>query len=726
MSEPPGPTSAEPAGLPTEQEAEGRLSSDEPIRSADQDLLGRAPFAHALTRTIERAPRGAGFVIAVTGPWGDGKTSVLNMAIEQLEERGSAQVVRFNPWLFSGTEDLLARFFTEVAAQLRDEGPSRTVAVGLRRYAGAVAPFRSLPWLGGVLQTTSELAQGAAGVLAPDARGAHEQAQQLREALAVLSRPIAVFVDDIDRLRPHEINEVMRLVRLVGDFPNMVYVLAFEPGRVEEALGGSPEKRALGAEYLEKIVQAVFEMPATGAMARERVLQRAMSDALGDLSELTFSQEALGNIYAHGFRSLFESLRDVRRFANALPAVVELVGDEVEVSDMLALEALRLLEPESFGVIVGDPDTFTATRDVGLGARDVGVETRHRVTAECALEVARRKEAVRDLLEELFPATRRHLGGSNFGSSWESSWRRERRVASREVLDVFLTRGLERGALRQSLIRHLLAGLADRTALDALIADLDGAALEELLRRLEDYERHLDTAHPEHLIGALLQRSGLLRTGRKDLYDGGADIAMGRALLRILRGRDPDEVERVVRAVRSDSLWGRYELVLLVGHVEGAGHRLVSDAAGKELERQLVDDVMAASAQRLSVERDVAAMLGMAQWTDHDRLRERLDDWLGDPDFLLALLRSAMLESIGGTMGRAGLRRRYQLNWRGVVRMVGQERLVEAVHASATNLKGRELSEVESRALEQALRYAEDPQAAEQDQDQWGTRFDDD
>jgi len=199
-------------------------------------------------------------------------------------------------------------------------------------------------------------------------------------------------------------------------------------------------------------------------------------------------------------------------------------------------------------------------------------------------------------------------------------------------LDVFLTRGLERGAVRQSLIRHLLAGLADRTALDALIADLDGAALEELLRRLEDYERHLETAHPEHLIGALLQRSGLLRTGRKDLYDGGANIVMGRALLRMLRGRDPDEVERVVRAVRSDSLWGRYELVLLVGHVEGAGHRLVSDAAGKALERQLVDDVMAASAQRLSVERDVAAMLGMAQWTDHDRLRERLDDWLGDPD----------------------------------------------------------------------------------------------
>lgn len=718
-SESPGPEFDQPSDGLIEDATDTRLSSDEPIRFAEQDLLGRAPFAAALARTIERAPRGAGFVIAVTGSWGDGKTSVLNMAIEQLQQRRSAELVRFNPWLFSGAEDLLARFFSEVAAQLPDEGLSRTVATRLRRCAGAVAPFRSLPWLGGVLQTSGELAQGTAGLLAPDAGGAHERAQELREALRELRRPIVVFIDDIDRLRSQEINEVMRLVRLVGDFPNLVYVLAFEPRRVEVALSGVPEQPALGAEYLEKIIQAVFDMPATDARARERVLQRAISEAVGDVSELTFSMEAFSNVYAHGFHSLFASLRDVRRFANALPAVVDLVGDEVEVSDLLALEALRLLEPESYGVIVSDTDAFTATRQIGPGAHDAAAESRRRATAKRALDVARLPEPTGKLMRELFPASARHLGGSNFGSSWESSWRRERRVASREVLEVYLTRGVMRGAVPQSLMRRLLAALEDRPTLDALISELDGAALEELLRRLEDYEGRLETPHPENLIGALLDSSERLRTGRDGLFDAGANIALSRALLRILRGRDPDEVDRIVRAVNSDSLWGRYELVLLVGHVEGAGSGMVSEASAKELEAQVVDDVLAASAQRLCVERDVAALLGMACWTDADRLRERLQDWLENPNFLLALLRSATLESRTTTVGHPGLRRGYQLDWRGLVQLADQDRLAEAVLAAASDLRDRELSDMERHALEQALRYAEDPLAAEADQERW-------
>jgi hypothetical protein len=57
-----------------------------------------------------------------------------------------------------------------------------------------------------------------------------------------------------------------------------------------------------------------------------------------------------------------------------------------------------------------------------------------------------------------------------------------------------------RGAVPQSLIRRLLAALEDRPTLDVLIAELDGAAREELLRRLEDYDGRLETAHPEHII----------------------------------------------------------------------------------------------------------------------------------------------------------------------------------------------------------------------------------
>ncbi|MBM7331832.1 hypothetical protein JS562_54830 [Agrobacterium sp. S2] len=44
--------------------------------------------------------------------------------------------------------------------------------------------------------------------------------------------------DDIDRLTTGEIRDIFKLVRLTASFPNVVYILAFDRARVEQALGG--------------------------------------------------------------------------------------------------------------------------------------------------------------------------------------------------------------------------------------------------------------------------------------------------------------------------------------------------------------------------------------------------------------------------------------------------------------------------------------------------------
>lgn len=69
-----------------------------------------------------------------------------------------------------------------------------------------------------------------------------------------------VIVDDVDRLRTQEVLDIVRLVRLVGDFPNTLYLLAFDRGRVEQCLGEGDAER--GRAYLEKIVQVTHDVPA--------------------------------------------------------------------------------------------------------------------------------------------------------------------------------------------------------------------------------------------------------------------------------------------------------------------------------------------------------------------------------------------------------------------------------------------------------------------------------
>ena len=85
------------------------LSADNPLKDPKDDRLGYAPFARNLAESICRMAPPEGFVIAVYGPWGSGKSTLLNFLIYYLEQKSEDVqpiIVPFNPWWFSGQEDL--------------------------------------------------------------------------------------------------------------------------------------------------------------------------------------------------------------------------------------------------------------------------------------------------------------------------------------------------------------------------------------------------------------------------------------------------------------------------------------------------------------------------------------------------------------------------------------------------------------------------------------------
>lgn len=77
-----------------------RTSGDRPLNNPDDDELGYAPFASHLAQQILTTAAPEGFVIALNGPWGSGKTSLLNMVRFFLSERKPDEQpisIQFNP-----------------------------------------------------------------------------------------------------------------------------------------------------------------------------------------------------------------------------------------------------------------------------------------------------------------------------------------------------------------------------------------------------------------------------------------------------------------------------------------------------------------------------------------------------------------------------------------------------------------------------------------------------
>ena len=93
-----------------------KITGDNPIALPGEDTIGRNSLAQSFAKQILSLDTSKGSVIGVLGAWGSGKTSFINLARNELNQE-SITVLDFNPWMFSGTEQLMQSFFSELSAQ---------------------------------------------------------------------------------------------------------------------------------------------------------------------------------------------------------------------------------------------------------------------------------------------------------------------------------------------------------------------------------------------------------------------------------------------------------------------------------------------------------------------------------------------------------------------------------------------------------------------------------
>jgi hypothetical protein len=452
------------------------MNADRPISRPEDDDLGRGALVSQLAKWVRAAPLVDGFVIGVTGAWGVGKTSVLELLAREFEE--DAIVVRFDPWLFADADQLVVRFFEELSATLSGEDRKR-----LRKLGQRVASY------GSMLAPIATVALGPAGEIlgAPDRlldgrrRSVLNEREELKRALLKAERRILVLIDDIDRLEPREINEVLRLVKLVADLPGVVHVLGYARERVAtslEALGHDD-----GNAYLEKIVQASIAVPPVSRDRLRRMWLDWLQDALGDRGLESWQEDAWTSLVNEGIDSYFSTLRDGRRFANTAPSAIDLCTDEVAGMDVLALEAIRVFDPAAHESLSDIADVLTGSGefwDMFRSREDRDNEARQRLEA---IELASARWPItRPILLRLFPAAGHLLGGSRHVDNGE--WHRTKRVASSPVLHRYLHLSLATGEVASAAVDAGVDALGDPNRFQDVLAGVADADLDNFIARV--------------------------------------------------------------------------------------------------------------------------------------------------------------------------------------------------------------------------------------------------
>lgn len=416
------------------------VASDAPIRNHQEDLLGRTRLADLIALQAVSPPPEAGLVIALTGAWGVGKTSVLNLVEESLRHHEHALAIRFNPWLSSGADLLPARFLVTLAQEFTRLGAPASVVEAVNDYAASLAD----PALNGGGRPMG--VNAAATQVALSAATGGRVTESPRDRLARHLRPypgrFVVFIDDVDRLEPEQLRAVIRLVKLIGDLPRITYVLAFSRERVEATLASEIDPAA-GRGYMEKIVQIEHHL---AAAPNDRLLDltlielRAALRAITDLDDETLESD---DLLTPGVGALLTSLRQGRRWVNAATGAVWLLGRDIAVEDLLALEALRVCEPDVHARLPVVADALTANRTRRFDRASATAE-RDWAQLQELLGAARNPAATRTVLAELFPAAERLFDGE-LSDAAQRAWRfatpqdGEARVADPALLELYLS-----------------------------------------------------------------------------------------------------------------------------------------------------------------------------------------------------------------------------------------------------------------------------------------------
>jgi predicted KAP-like P-loop ATPase len=261
--------------------------SDQPIVDSSSDRLGRQTFAKNLAHVIRYLDRDNSTVLALTGPWGTGKTSIKNLVVQQLKEGlNSPRVLEFSPWQVSGTGNISTLFFEAILGEIAKEQTtpeeSRKKREHVRKYASLISRGATgVAGLGSVLSFLGMVGIPFASVGGNAAHLAGEKMKEVSEAskaiapeepidlkqlkteigaeLQKLTQHILVVIDDIDRLPIAEISEIVQLVNVNANFPNLHYLLLFDRQTVERSL--EPAFAGKGRQFLEKIIQASYHVP---------------------------------------------------------------------------------------------------------------------------------------------------------------------------------------------------------------------------------------------------------------------------------------------------------------------------------------------------------------------------------------------------------------------------------------------------------------------------------
>lgn len=333
------------------------FTNEKPIESITEDEKGLNinNYAEYLAKNIENYFKynQDSITIGLMGEWGSGKTSILNLT-ENFLENTDVKVMKFNPWIYSSYNQLIEQFFDELIKQFYSE-KNYTLGNNIREYWLKInkSDLAKKTFIHLIASKNNTIANILNDLFKYDSK--EKSLEKLKNDIntKLLGHKIVCIIDDLDRVSTTEIYEMFKLIKIMADFNNIIYILSFDKKIIAKSLD---DEYIDGEKYIEKIINISLDVPLATDLELKNILINGLT-TLSKKHDIELDEDRLNNILdewdyetkkRYGILYFFKTIRDIKRFNNLLEFNIELIKNEVNFEDFIAITAIQIFKPEIY------------------------------------------------------------------------------------------------------------------------------------------------------------------------------------------------------------------------------------------------------------------------------------------------------------------------------------------------------------------------------------------
>ncbi|ELA9193017.1 NTPase, partial [Vibrio parahaemolyticus] len=220
-----------------------------------------------------------------------------------------------------------------------------------------------------------------------------------------------------------------------------------------------------------------------------------------------FDSGRWGNIFHGSLNTYFDNLRSVYRYTSTLSFHFTLLKGksafEVNPVDLIAIECLRVFEPDVYKEIARSKEIFTKNGSDRYGGRaDATADFINRILDKASPD---KRDSVKEMVEQLFPTIQWALGGTHYSGDFFSTWLREMRVCHPSNFDKYFQFSIPSGELSNSDLQEMLSLTADSDRFSSFILSLkDRGILKNALSQFESFTDDIPLGNGHSYIKGIL------------------------------------------------------------------------------------------------------------------------------------------------------------------------------------------------------------------------------